>query len=936
MTLKTVFQGDSVTIGFNLIGYDVARIQDLKIYLGSILYPHTIDGSVVRCELSSDLTANLLGIKPIFFWIDDTVFGVKNFNAGDIDFSYANPVHNGSINSGFDVIVNLNINQTEILVDSVLFDYFRGQNAYENAVLGGYSGTESEFNVMMSGFPNQEQTRISNENERISWYNVAINAISSALSTITGTNAEVVSQEAIRINSENIRIDSENTRVSWYNTAVSWYNNAVAATATAISNAITATTQANAARDAANAAANAGGSPKDSYLTLAALQAAFPTGTTGVYLVTENGHWYSWKGGAWTDGGVYLGTPNVVSTDVQVLTTAQQLQSSENIGLDSRYIKHAIQYITGSTLINTKTIQVDITILRGLFTVNNGDVTATRDAQNFSYFYLDTTVNALEYIHKVNNSYLILGTDGAIFHMINLNTGDVYPVSSNGTILGSKIITISISAIVINDKVRVIRDENGLTFYKNNLSWFTIYSNIYYNIFNNRFGFLAGTAMSANTLFLSELKIITKLTSITGISKIESSFNSLDLIFGSNELQIGDITEFLNVGASITKTGSIYNLTKITGTYAWLYRQECKKLQFKTTSNSPTWIVLNANGSNNISFACKGVDTGKVINTSSTVLTQILPKFSNAATFIIALGDEILITYSYYFLDVKIKRVGTLDFVDYFSMDLTALKITIDSVSTECLGFLLIGSCTVDNLQNDILGTIEEKADKAYSLAVELKNSITLDAYYSSLKWGTMGDSITANSGGVYGINYRILVQSLLGIGYIKNVSSSGSMIARKAGFYNDANAMCLHFTLLDNDCSIVTVFGGTNDYKGSGQDGVAMGIKGSIDVYDFYGALKVLIEGIITKLPKAKIAFITPLRRTNDTLPNLQGKTLKNYVDAINEMCNDYSIPVLDMYKIGGINSTNSTILQDDGLHPNTEGYLFIYRKIAKFIDDL
>jgi len=77
-------------------------------------------------------------------------------------------------------------------------------------------------------------------------------------------------------------------------------------TQNSIDSALLATTQANAARDAAIAAANAGGSPKDSYLTLAALQAAFPIGATGIYLVAANGHWYSWKGGAWTDGGVYL------------------------------------------------------------------------------------------------------------------------------------------------------------------------------------------------------------------------------------------------------------------------------------------------------------------------------------------------------------------------------------------------------------------------------------------------------------------------------------------------------------------------------------------------------------------------------------------------------------------------------------------------------
>jgi hypothetical protein len=64
------------------------------------------------------------------------------------------------------------------------------------------------------------------------------------------------------------------------------------------------------------------GSPKGTYATLALLQAAYPTGTTGVYLVAFDGHIYSWSGTAWTDRGQYQSTgiadssimPNQLST----------------------------------------------------------------------------------------------------------------------------------------------------------------------------------------------------------------------------------------------------------------------------------------------------------------------------------------------------------------------------------------------------------------------------------------------------------------------------------------------------------------------------------------------------------------------------------------------------------------------------------------------
>lgn len=54
--------------------------------------------------------------------------------------------------------------------------------------------------------------------------------------------------------------------------------------------------------------AMASGSPKGVYATLALLQAAYPTGTTGAYLVTADGKWYYWSGSAWMPGGVYQAT----------------------------------------------------------------------------------------------------------------------------------------------------------------------------------------------------------------------------------------------------------------------------------------------------------------------------------------------------------------------------------------------------------------------------------------------------------------------------------------------------------------------------------------------------------------------------------------------------------------------------------------------------
>lgn len=49
------------------------------------------------------------------------------------------------------------------------------------------------------------------------------------------------------------------------------------------------------------------GSPKDVYPNLAALKSAKPNGDFGIYVTTDNGHWYYYNNG-WKDGGVYQAT----------------------------------------------------------------------------------------------------------------------------------------------------------------------------------------------------------------------------------------------------------------------------------------------------------------------------------------------------------------------------------------------------------------------------------------------------------------------------------------------------------------------------------------------------------------------------------------------------------------------------------------------------
>lgn len=76
----------------------------------------------------------------------------------------------------------------------------------------------------------------------------------------------------------------------------------------------------------------ASGSPKGVYATLAALQEAYPTGTTGIYVVQADGHWYYWNGTAWADGGVY-------QTDLSYDSVKREIDNLEATLANTSFVK---------------------------------------------------------------------------------------------------------------------------------------------------------------------------------------------------------------------------------------------------------------------------------------------------------------------------------------------------------------------------------------------------------------------------------------------------------------------------------------------------------------------------------------------------------------------------------------------------------------------
>ena len=137
----------------------------------------------------------------------------------------------------------------------------------------------------------------------------------------------------------------------------------------------------------------------------------------------------------------------------------------------------------------------------------------------------------------------------------------------------------------------------------------------------------------------------------------------------------------------------------------------------------------------------------------------------------------------------------------------------------------------------------------------------------------------------------------------------------------------------MNDGADLIVVFGGTNDY---GHGDAVMGVFGDKDPYTFYGALYTLCEKLLLKYPLAKIVLLTPLHRLNETDKNALGNELVDYVRAIRETAEFFSLPVLDLFKVSGMNPAVAKVqetMMPDGLHPNDAGYQRLFELIDAFI---
>ena len=206
--------------------------------------------------------------------------------------------------------------------------------------------------------------------------------------------------------------------------------------------------------------------------------------------------------------------------------------------------------------------------------------------------------------------------------------------------------------------------------------------------------------------------------------------------------------------------------------------------------------------------------------------------------------------------------------------------------------------------------------------------------YESKLKyktWDVLGDSITYGLGTTK--TYHQIIAEKTGI-KVNNYGLSTSTIAVNG--WTGVQSFVERYTTMNKTADYITVFGGVNDFIHK----TPLGTFDSRDNTTFYGALHELCQGLYNNFTTSKIMFITPYINEGSKTPReLDGKTLIEFVNAIEEVCGYYGIKVKNLYKESGIDVNipiHKTTFAPDGLHLNKLGHEKISNSIESELESL
>lgn len=261
----------------------------------------------------------------------------------------------------------------------------------------------------------------------------------------------------------------------------------------------------------------------------------------------------------------------------------------------------------------------------------------------------------------------------------------------------------------------------------------------------------------------------------------------------------------------------------------------------------------------------------------------------------------------------------------YYAISTGSIKITTSTVSQSSdlifLGWISWDSPTpnYDFIFNYTIDGVDPKENFGLAYAQKIAT--------------TFGDSITQSVN--TNPTWTSLISDKLHLAKITNAGISGTTYSKDAS--RTDSAVDRVSTIKGQD--LITVWFGINDYH----YGRPLGTFGNGDVTTVFGAADYVYKTLITNNPTATIVVITPMKQHGyRTYPdsftkNGAGLLQIDYVTAIKQVADYYSLPVLDLYEMSGMSpfvDVQKTQYFFDGLHPNQAGQYRVAQKIARFVE--
>lgn len=414
-------------------------------------------------------------------------------------------------------------------------------------------------------------------------------------------------------------------------------------------------------------------------------------------------------------------------------------------------------------------------------------------------------------------------------------------------------------------------------------------------------------------------------------SSAVSPIDTFAFIAGREPINFNNATKTIEVKGTNTAlvNGKLIAVAKESIPYSsstsWIVLDTVSSRIQLTTNVSPTQVVVGAlfaNGNSNPTITFNGLHT---IDGNAPITADDVPAFSGNVIY----SPNGNIIYDKTKKTIKHKEVSvTIGKNTYhlepneFSLGGNAGFIVFDKTS-----LTMFGGAVGKNSQV-LLGYYDHRNSNVYLNTFQLAEKVK--------KIACLGDSITEGHQANGWPWHRYIDQWAKNNGIettVVNLGIGGTLISDGVG--NTVQAFVRRLDTIPEDTDVVTIFGGTNDWGNHAE----LGTLESTETSTFYGAYKHILEWLAINRPNTKVITMTPLKRyykgsttiwkNAQTEPNNKGNVLGDFVRAVKEVSDLYSVPCVDLHNDSGLNPVLEIVrtkFMRDGLHPTAEGNKRMY----------